>query len=313
MKVLQTYKLPFDTKKYLKENGIDVDIYENGISYEQILQIVENYDGIISLLSNRIDKNILERGKNLKIVANYAVGYDNIDTSYAKEKNIFVTNTPDVLTEATADIAFALLLSVSRRIVEGDDFVRRGEFNGWKPDLLLGKDLFGKTLGIYGFGRIGKAVARRAKGFGMDIIFTDENVKDETLAKKVDFESLIRESDFISINAPLNETTLFRFDIEVFKKMKKNVIIINTARGKIIKEKDLVYALKNNLITGVGLDVYENEPVVEPELLKMKNVVLLPHIGSATEETREKMAKICVRSIVEVLVEKRRPEKCVNF
>uniref|UniRef100_A0A7C3NFY4 D-glycerate dehydrogenase n=1 Tax=candidate division WOR-3 bacterium TaxID=2052148 RepID=A0A7C3NFY4_UNCW3 len=313
MKVLQTYKLPFDTKKYLKENGIDVDIYENGISYEQILQIVENYDGIISLLSNRIDKNILERGKNLKIVANYAVGYDNIDTSYAREKNIFVTNTPDVLTEATADIAFALLLSVSRRIVEGDDFVRRGEFNGWKPDLLLGKDLFGKTLGIYGFGRIGKAVARRAKGFGMDIIFTDENVKDETLAKKVDFESLIRESDFISINAPLNETTLYRFDIEVFKKMKKNVIIINTARGKIIKEKDLVYALKNNLITGVGLDVYENEPVVEPELLKMKNVVLLPHIGSATEETREKMAKICVRSIVEVLVEKRRPEKCVNF
>jgi len=278
MKVLQTYKLPFDTKKYLKENGIDVDIYENGISYEQILQIVENYDGIISLLSNRIDKNILERGKNLKIVANYAVGYDNIDTSYAREKNIFVTNTPDVLTEATADIAFALLLSVSRRIVEGDDFVRRGEFNGWKPDLLLGKDLFGKTLGIYGFGRIGKAVARRAKGFGMDIIFTDENVKDETLAKKVDFESLIRESDFISINAPLNETTLYRFDIEVFKKMKKNVIIINTARGKIIKEKDLVYALKNNLITGVGLDVYENEPVVEPELLKMKNVVLLPHI-----------------------------------
>ncbi len=313
MKVLQTYKLPFDTKKYLKENRIDVDIYENGISYEQILQIVENYDGIISLLSNRIDKNILERGKNLKIVANYAVGYDNIDTSYAREKNIFVTNTPDVLTEATADIAFALLLSVSRRIVEGDDFVRRGEFNGWKPDLLLGKDLFGKTLGIYGFGRIGKAVARRAKGFGMDIIFTDENVKDETLAKKVDFESLIRESDFISINAPLNETTLYRFDIEVFKKMKKNVIIINTARGKIIKEKDLVYALKNNLITGVGLDVYENEPVVEPELLKMKNVVLLPHIGSATEETREKMAKICVRSIVEVLVEKRRPEKCVNF
>lgn len=313
MKVLQTYSLPFDTKRYLNENGIEVDIFETGISYEEILQIVEKYDGIISLLSNRIDRNILEKGKNLKVVANYAVGYDNIDTSYAKEKNIFVTNTPDVLTEATADVAFALLLSVTRRIVESDEFVRRGEFKGWKPDLLLGKDLFGKTLGIYGFGRIGKAVARRAKGFGMDIIFTDENVKDETLARKVDFEKLIKQSDFISINAPLNETTLYRFDIEVFKKMKKNVIIINTARGKIIKEKDLVYALKNNIISGAGLDVYENEPLIEEELLKMKNVVLLPHIGSATEETREKMAKICVRSVVEVLIEKRRPEKCVNF
>ncbi|HAF07508.1 MAG: D-glycerate dehydrogenase [bacterium] len=313
MKVLQTYSLPFDTKRYLNENGIEVDIFETGISYEEILQIVEKYDGIISLLSNRIDRNILEKGKNLKVVANYAVGYDNIDTSYAKEKNIFVTNTPDVLTEATADVAFALLLSVTRRIVESDEFVRKGEFKGWKPDLLLGKDLFGKTLGIYGFGRIGKAVARRAKGFGMDIIFTDENVKDETLARKVDFEKLIKQSDFISINAPLNETTLYRFDIEVFKKMKKNVIIINTARGKIIKEKDLVYALKNNIISGAGLDVYENEPLIEEELLKMKNVVLLPHIGSATEETREKMAKICVRSVVEVLIEKRRPEKCVNF
>lgn len=313
MKVLQTYSLPFDTKRYLNENGIEVDIFETGISYEEILQIVEKYDGIISLLSNRIDRNILEKGKNLKVVANYAVGYDNIDTSYAKEKNIFVTNTPDVLTEATADVAFALLLSVTRRIVESDEFVRRGEFKGWKPDLLLGKDLFGKTLGIYGFGRIGKAVARRAKGFGMDIIFTDEKVKDETLARKVDFEKLIKQSDFISINAPLNETTLYRFDIEVFKKMKKNVIIINTARGKIIKEKDLVYALKNNIISGAGLDVYENEPLIEEELLKMKNVVLLPHIGSATEETREKMAKICVRSVVEVLIEKRKPEKCVNF
>lgn len=313
MKILQTHKLPFDTKKYLNGYGIDVDLFENGISYEKLEQVIEGYDGLLCLLSDRIDKNILDKGKKLKIVANYAVGYDNIDVSYAKEKNIFVSNTPDVLTEATADIAFALLLAVTRRIVEGDNFVRRGEFKGWKPDLLLGKDLFGKTLGIFGYGRIGKAVARRAKGFGMETIFTDETAIEDGISKKVSFERLIKESDFISINAPLNEQTLFKFDLEVFKKMKKDAIIINTARGKLIKEKDLVYALKNDIIKGAGLDVYENEPIVEEELLRMSNVVLLPHIGSATEETREKMAKICVKSIVEVLVEKRRPEKCVNF
>lgn len=313
MKILQTHRVPFDTKKYLTGYGIDVDIFENGLSYNELEKIIEDYDGLLCLLSDRIDKNILNKGTRLKIISNYAVGYDNIDVLYAKEKNIFVTNTPDVLTEATADIAFALLLAVSRRIVEGDTLVRNGEFKGWKPDLLLGKDLFGKTIGIFGYGRIGKAVARRARGFGMEIIFTDEAVEEDGIGKKVSFERLIEESDFISINAPLNDQTLYKFDLKVFKKMKNDVIIINTARGKLIKEKDLVYALKNNIIKGAGLDVYENEPVVEEELLKMKNVVLLPHIGSATDETREKMAKICVKSIVEVLIEKRRPEKCVNF
>ncbi|MEO0288210.1 MAG: D-glycerate dehydrogenase [candidate division WOR-3 bacterium] len=313
MKILQTHRIPFDTKNFLNGYGIDVDIFENGIPYEKFEEIIEDYDGLLCLLSDRVDKNILDKGKKLKIVANYAVGFDNIDVLYAKEKNIFVTNTPDVLTEATADIAFALLLAVTRRIVEGDNLVRKGEFKGWKPDLLLGKDLFGKTLGIFGYGRIGKAVARRAKGFGMEIIFTDEIVQEDGIGKKVSFDRLIEESDFISINAPLNDRTLYKFDMDVFKRMKKDVIIINTARGKLIKEKDLVYALKNNIIKGAGLDVFENEPIIEEELLKMNNVVLLPHIGSATEETREKMAMICVRSIVEVLVEKRRPEKCVNF
>lgn len=312
MRVLQTDSLPFDTRSFFKKYNIDVTVYENGISYETLLNVVENYDGLICLLSDRIDKNVLKKAKNLKIISNYAVGYDNIDIDYARKNGIYVTNTPDVLTESTADIVFSLILSVSRRIVEADSFVREKKFKGWKPDLLLGVELYQKVLGIYGFGRIGKAVAKRAKGFGMDVIYNSHREEKNEYASYVDFDTLITESDFISINTPLNESTRYKFDLEIFKKMKKNVIIVNTARGKIIREKDLVFALKNNLIKGAGLDVYENEPLVEEELLSMNNVVLLPHIGSATVETREKMAEICTKSVVEVLIEKRSPEKCVN-
>ncbi len=312
MRVLQTYNLPFDTKSFFKKYNIDVTVYENGISYETLLNIIENYDGLICLLSDKIDENILKNAKNLKIVSNYAVGYDNIDIDYARKNGIYVTNTPDVLSESTADIVFSLILSVSRRIVEADSFVRENRFKGWKPDLLLGVELYKKILGIYGFGRIGKAVAKRAKGFGMDVIYNTNREEKNDYASYVDFDTLITKSDFISINTPLNESTRYRFDLEIFKKMKKNVILINTARGKIIKEKDLVFALKNNLIKGAGLDVYENEPFVENELLSMNNVVLLPHIGSATVEARGKMAEICTESVVEVIIEKRRPEKCVN-
>jgi glyoxylate reductase len=270
---------------------------------------------VITTVSDQIDREFIDLLPNLRIVSNCGVGYENIDVHYATENGIMVTNTPDVLTETTADLAWALMISVARRVVEGDEYVRSGKFKCWHPSLLLGQNVYGKTLGIFGMGRIGTAAARRARGFGMRVIYhsrkRNEGAEIETGAEYADFPSLLQESDFIIVSSPLNTGTRGRFGLDEFRRMKPTSIIVNVGRGPIIKEDELASALRNGLIWGAGLDVYEKEPEVHPELSKLKNTVLLPHIGSASRETRVRMTDMAVES-VELALGGKPPKHLVN-
>lgn len=307
MKVFITSIIPEIAIKILTENNIEVIQHKSylPISKPSLIKKAKKCDALLCLLANKIDKEIIDALPNLKIISNYAVGFNNIDVEYATQKNIWVTNTPDVLTNATADLAFALLLSCVRRIVEADEFTRKGKFKIWQSDLMLGKELNGKILGIIGAGRIGQAMGRRAVGFGMKIIYFDKKqIKDfekQTGAKYISLNQLLKKSDFISIHTPLTKETYHLIDEKEFDLMKDGAILINTARGEVINEAALVKALKSGKLFSAGLDVYEFEPKITKDLLRMKNVVLLPHIGSATEETRTKMAELCARNIVKVL------------
>ena len=307
MKVFITAIIPEIAIKFLKENGIEVIQNKDylPIDNKKFLNKAKDCDGILCLLSNKIDKEIIDGLPKLKVIANYAVGFNNIDIEYATQKKIWVTNTPDVLTNATADLAFALLLACARRIIEADEFTRKGKFKIWQSDLMLGKELNGHTVGIIGAGRIGQAFGRRAKGFGMKILYFDKKripeFEKETGAKFSTLNQLIKKSDFISIHTPLTKETYHLIDKKEFEMMKDGAILINTARGEIINEKELVNALKSGKLFSAGLDVYEFEPKITKDLLKMKNVVLLPHIGSATFETRIKMAELAAKNIVNVL------------
>ncbi|MGQ9856136.1 MAG: 2-hydroxyacid dehydrogenase [Fervidobacterium sp.] len=306
-KVFITYAIPEKGIKLLTEK-FEVDVYEGDefLSKSEMIERAKDADAIVTQLRDPIDSEFIESLQKAKIIANYAVGYNNIDVQAATRKGIFVTNTPGVLTEATADIAFALLLSVARKIVEADKFVREGKFTGWKPKLFLGYDLFGKTLGIIGMGRIGQAVARRALGFGMNVVYYNRNrlpadIEQRYNARYVDLDTLIATSDYISIHTPLTKETYHLINEERINRMKPNAIIINTARGPVIDELALYKALKDGKIAGAGFDVYENEPLLTPGLEKLDNVVLLPHIGSATYETRDKMSEMVAINIIEVL------------
>lgn len=312
MKVFQTSPFLVESEKILKPDNITVEIGNGKHTHDELLLKTKDAIGIISLLRDKIDKELIDNASNLKIISNYAVGFDNIDIKYAKSKGIFVSNTPDVLTETTADLTFALLLSTARRISESDRYVRAGNFKGWSPFEMLGVDVYKKRIGIFGFGRIGRSVAKRAVGFNMEIVYSDPTDYNVDYAKHVTFEELVKTSDFISINAPFVKELEHKFNEEIFRKMKKNAVIVNSARGKIINEDDLASALENGTIRGAGLDVYEFEPEINERLKKLENVILAPHIGSATEETRVAMAMICLKSIREVLVENRRPDICVN-
>ncbi len=314
MNVYITRKLPINIGDMFSKYNIEYETAEAMPSKLELLSSVRNADAVISLLTDPIDREVIDNAPKLKIIANYAVGYDNIDIKYAASKGIYVTNTPDVLTEATADLAFGLILGAGRRITEGDKYLRAGNFKGWTPDEMLGIDVYSKTIGIYGFGRIGQAVGRRAAGFNMEILYTAHSKKDPGYkAEQVSFEDRRKRADIISVNAPLNDETSGAFNYDVFSRMKKDAIIINTARGKIIKEGDLVRALKEGLIRGAGLDVFEDEPRINSELMRMDNVVLTPHIGSATTGTRRRMAEMCIEAVIDVLVNDRRPELCVNL
>jgi glyoxylate reductase len=249
------------------------------------------------------------------MIASYAVGYDNIDVTTATKQGILVSNTPGVLTETTAELAWALLFSVARRIAEGDTYTRQGNFKGWAPMLMLGQDVTNKTLGIIGTGRIGTAFALKSKGFNMKILYTDEQ-KNETLeqelnTKKVPLTTLLKESDFISIHVPLTKTTHHLIGEKELRMMKKTAILINTARGPIIDEKALMKALKEHWIFGAGLDVYEHEPKIPEELKKLDNVILQPHTGSATIETRTKMAVMAAENLIAGL-KGAIPPNCIN-
>jgi glyoxylate reductase len=314
MKVFLTRKIPEDGIKILKDANLDIEIFpEDRIpTKEEIIEGVRDADALISLLTDKIDAEIMDATPKLKVIGNYAVGYNNIDVEYAKKKGIVVTNTPGVLTDATADLTFALILAAARRVVEGDKFMREGKFKGWASMLLLGKDVWGSTLGIVGAGRIGQAVGKRAKGFNMRILYYSRKRKKDfensTGAKFVELDKLLRESDIISIHVPLTKETWHLIDKREFKTMKDGAILINTSRGEVVNEEAMIEALKSGKLFAAGLDVYYNEPNVNPELYKLKNVVLTPHIGSATEKTRRKMAEMVCSDVVRVL----RGEKPIN-
>ncbi|MBF0551299.1 MAG: D-glycerate dehydrogenase [Deltaproteobacteria bacterium] len=256
---------------------------------------------LIPMITNIIDAEVMDSLRRLKIIANYGVGYSNIDIAAAKARAIVVTNTPGVLTEATADLTMALLLALVRRVVEGDALVRRGEFQGFYPNFFLSPDLTGKTLGIFGLGQIGMAVARRAVAFDLRVIYHNRHPSAAAAlipAEYVSFEELLSHSDFISVNAPLNEQTFHRFDRRALAMMKPSAFIINTARGPIVSESALIEALQTKRIAGAGLDVYEDEPRVPAELVSLPNVVLLPHLGSATFEVRAKMGAMAAKNVI---------------
>ena len=283
-----------------------VEVHSGKIPIPQIkLQSkIKEIDGLICFPYDNINKEIIESAKNLKVISTYSVGFDHIDTESAKKKKIRVGYTPEVLTDATANLAFALLLDISRRISEGDRIIRDGKWEEvYGAFDYVGVDLKDKTIGILGLGRIGEMLAKRAKAFDMKIIYHNRKhvsmTKEKMLnAKYVSFEELVSQSDFISIHIPHTEETNNLFGMKILKKMKKSAYLINTSRGKVINEKDLVTALKKKIISGAGLDVFETEPIKKDHpLSKLQNVVLAPHIGSSTEETRIKMAEIAVKNL----------------
>ncbi len=272
-------------------------------SYDVIRQKIANCDGLVSLLTDRIDPALLDAAPRLKVVSNYAVGFNNIDVKAATERGICVGNTPGVLTDATADMAFCLLIGAARRIVEGDGYSRSGAWKTWEPLGHLGQDLAGRTLGIVGMGRIGYALAKRCKGWDMRILYHDvyrsEKAEQDFGAAQVDFETLLHESDFVSVHTDLNDKTRGLFNAETFKKMKRTAIFINTARGPIMDQKALVEALKSGTIFAAGLDVTDPEPPAHDDpLLSLPNVIVAPHIASATVGTRDAMADICAGNLI---------------
>ncbi|SKC65155.1 2-hydroxyacid dehydrogenase [Maledivibacter halophilus] len=315
-KVLVTRKIPEEgIKKLLEHFDVEVNELDRVFTYEELKKKVKGKDGVLCQLADTIDRELMDIEPNIKIFANYAVGYNNMDIEAAKERNIYLTNTPDVLTDATADLAWALLFAVARRVVEGDKYIRNDKFTAWSPKLLLGKDVSGRTLGIIGTGRIGRAFGKRGKSFNMKILYYNRSRKKEfekeTGAQFVSFEEVLKKSDYISLHTPLTKDTKHMIGDNEFNIMKKEAILINTSRGPVVDEKALVKALKYKKIWGAGLDVYENEPKVEKELKELDNVVLCPHIGSATDETRTKMSVMAADNIIAALNGKK-PLNCIN-
>ncbi|WP_091402510.1 2-hydroxyacid dehydrogenase [Geotoga petraea] len=308
MKVSVTYKIPEKGIEFLKKNyDVWVNTEERNLSKEELKKVASESDAMITLLSDKIDEEVIEVGKGkLKIISNYAVGYNNIDVKSASKNGIVVTNTPDVLTETTADLAWALMMSAARRIVEADKFVREGNFVGWKPELLMGQDIFGKTLGVIGLGRIGLAVAKRAKGFNMKVLYNkrtplSKEKEEEYGIRYAEIDEILENSDFVSLNVPLTPETDHLLNKENLDKMKSNSVLVNTSRGKVIDEAYLAEKLEKKEIAAAGLDVFEFEPEVNEKLLKLDNVVVAPHIGSATKETRDEMSMMVAKDIDAVL------------
>ncbi|OXS61362.1 glyoxylate reductase [Bacillus sp. V-88] len=271
-----------------------------------LLEKAEKASALLTMLSDKVDRDLLQHASSLKVVANLAVGFDNIDLEAAKEKGVTITNTPDVLTETTADLTFALLMATARRIVEADRYIKEGKWKSWSPLLLAGMDIHHKTMGIVGMGSIGEAVARRAKGFNMEVLYHNRSRKseaEETLGVRyVSFDDLLAQSDFVVVLAPLNAETKGMFQEDQFTKMKETAIFINAARGAIVNEAALLQAIKRGDIAGAGLDVFETEPISEDHpLLQFEQVIAIPHIGSSSKDTRHDMMTLCVENILAVL------------
>jgi len=296
----------------------DVDLWTDDLppSRDELLKRVKGIDGLLCLLTERIDSEVMETaGSQLKVISNYAVGFDNIDVSAATERKIPVGNTPDVLTDSTADFSFALMMSAGRRILEGDRYVREGKWKTWGPMLLLGNEMRGSTLGLVGFGRIGKAMARRAMGFDMRVIYYDPNepMRDpDVKANSVDFETLLEEADFISLHTPLTSDTHNLIDTAAFNRMKPNAVLVNTSRGPVIDMDALYEALRDHKIFAAGLDVTNPEPLpLDHPLLTLDNFIIAPHIASASRAARDKMAWLAAKNLIAGL-EGRHLPNCVN-
>ncbi len=279
---------------------------ENPPTVEELKKIVSESAAIVTYLSDKIDKDIIDSGENLKLIANYGAGFNNIDVAYAAKKGIWVTNTPGVLHETTADLTWAMILGAARCIVPSDRFTRENRFKGWQAKMFLGGDVYGKTLGIIGCGEIGSAVARRASGFRMRVLYCNRNrllqEKEQDLnAVYKPLEDLLRQSDFITVHVPLTEQTQYMIGREQFLMMKPTAYFIHTARGKVVNDKALVEALKQGEIAGAALDVYENEPALTEGMTELENLMLLPHIGSASHETRDRMADLVANNVLDAL------------
>lgn len=289
-----------------EEYDVEVNPNDRVATREELLAGIQGKDALLALLTDTIDARLMDAEPRLKVISNYAVGFNNIDVAAATERGIVVTNTPGVLTETTADLAFALLTACARRIVEADKFMRAGKYEGWGPMLFLGRDIHGKTLGLVGFGRIGRAMAQRGRGFGMKILYNDAVRASQELERAYNAEyrelpDLLRESDFVSLHVPLLESTHHLISDAQFEVMKTTAIVINTSRGPVVDEKALVRALKAGLISGAGLDVFEWEPQFEPDLERLANVIMVPHIASASVETRTKMATMAAENACAVM------------
>jgi glyoxylate reductase len=315
--VYVTRVIPADCIAALRRH-FDVDVNTNDLAptYEELKHHVRGRDAVISLLTDRIDGGVLDAaGKQCKIVANYAVGFNNFDIEAATARNVILTNTPGVLDDATATLTFTLMLATARRITESERFVRQGLWQGWAPMAFVGLDVDRRTLGIAGLGRIGKNVARKAAGFDMNIIYSDVHRDLDFEAKfnavHVDKPTLLAHSDFLTLHLPLLPETKHYIGAAELRQMKKTAVLINASRGPVVDEAALVEALREKIIWGAGLDVFEDEPAIAPGLAALDNVVIVPHIASATTETRLKMGEIAVRNIINVL-EGRAPDTCVN-
>src|SRR3972149_4484784 len=318
-KIFVTRKIPGDHLDRLKQTGHEVEIsqFSRPLTAEELLESVKGIEGLLCLLTDRIDGDLMDAaGPQLKIISNYAVGFDNIDVKAATDRQIIVANTPcDEVNEAVAELTWALMLSLSRRIVEADEATRRGGYKGWEPDIFLGTDLIGKTLGIVGLGRIGSMVARRAKGYNMTVLYNKRSPDPEAEADLgVVFSSLddlLAKSDYVSLHVPLTDETRHMMSKDNFAKMKQGSFLINTARGAIVNEHDLVEALKSGHLAGAGLDVYDNEPNIGPELLVMPNTITTPHIASATYAARNRMGTLAVDALIDGFSGKK-PQNLVN-
>ncbi len=318
LKIYVTRELPERGLKIIKEH-FDAEVWPEYAPPPKkvIIEKARNVDALATLLSDKIDAEVFDAAPKLKIVAQLAVGFDNIDVQEATKRGIYVTNTPEVLTDTTADFAWALLMAVARRVAEADKYVRTGQWKvSWHPSMLQGRDVHDATIGVVGAGRIGYAVAKRAKGFNMKILFYDvvprPEMEKELGAKRVDLDTVFKESDFVSIHVPLMKETYHLVNAEKLKLMKKTAYLINNSRGPVVDEKALYEALKDGKIAGVGLDVFEQEPTpLDNPLLKLDNVVVAPHISSASYETRSQMAEMVADNLV-AFFEGRKPPNLVN-
>ncbi|NOZ23732.1 MAG: D-glycerate dehydrogenase [Planctomycetes bacterium] len=316
--VYVTSIIPEPGIQIVKDFCPDAEVYSEDQIHPRdlLLEKIKGRDGVLTLLTDAVDKEFMDTvGPQLKVISNYAVGYNNIDVEEATRRKIVVGNTPGVLTDATSDMAWALLFSTARRCAESDKFTRAGKFHGWRPTLFLGGDITGRTLGIIGAGRIGASMAMKSVGFRMKVLYFDLNENkemEETLgAKKVDLDTLLKESDFVSVHTILDDTTRHLIGKRELGMMKKSAYIVNTSRGPVIDEAALVEALKNKTIAGAGLDVYEDEPELKPGLIECENAVLTPHIASATIWTRGRMAEMAANNLVAGL-KGERPPNLVN-